>query len=364
MTWDLRRAVARGMTPVVLVMVASVMGGGAQVLATELGELQAVPSKVPPYIFRLPLLTAPHGASAIVAVTVRQPPDTLSFVKQHVVELRLRALADVELEVSYEGQTLNRLLLQSELQAARRRVEMAPVANLSLLAKAKNQDRPSPKAISVAQAVAGGSDRSLIEREIEGIRQEIHSLVERVAPWEGGSPPNEDHTGDSITAVMTLVLGGCVILALTSLTMGYMMQRRAMERERRRREALTSSMRRMRDQLVSAVPILPALQVAPRSRATNEALAPVAITRRVRVVQKTRRRFRLWAPSNTRDRTQEHDAEPIRPQARTFRRVPSAPAELLDALAQLRGELMRLQGRPTTSTTGNHTEVLSRQVSR
>ena len=216
----------------------------------------------------------------------------------------------------------------------------------------------------MAQAVAGASNRSLIEREIEGIRQEIYSLVERVAPWEGGSPPNEDRAGDAITAVLTLVLGGFFIVAVTSLTMGYMMQRRAIDRERRRREALTLSIRRMRDQLAAEVPILPALQPAPRSRATNEALVPVAIMRRVRVAQKTRRRFRVWAPGNTRDLTQEHDAELIRPQARTSRRVPSAPAELLDALAQLRGELMRLQGRPTTSTTANHTEAVSRQAPR
>jgi hypothetical protein len=351
------------MTPIALVVVASIMGGAAQVLGFELGALQAVPSNSPPYIFRLPLLTPPHGASATAAVTVRHPPDTLSFVKQHVVELRLRALADVELEVSYGGQTLNRLLPKSELQAARMRVEMAPASNLSLPVKAKSRDRPSPEAIPVAQAVAGASNRSLIEGEIDGIRQEIFSLVERVAPWEGGTPPNEDRAGDAITAVLMLVLGGFFIVAVTSLTMGYMMQRRAIDRERRRREALTSSIRRMRDQLAAEVPILPALRPAPRSRATNEALVPVAIMRRVRVAQKTRRRFRVWAPGNTRDLTQEHDAELIRPQARTSRRVPSAPAELLDALAQLRGELMRLQGGPTMSTTANHTEAVSRQVS-
>ena len=132
MTWELRSALAMGMAPIALVVVASISGGAAQVLAIELGELQAVPSNSPPYIFRLPLLTPLHGASAIATVTVRQPPDTLAFVKQHVVELRLRALTDVELEVSYGRQTLNRLLPKSELQAARMRVEMAPASNPSL----------------------------------------------------------------------------------------------------------------------------------------------------------------------------------------------------------------------------------------
>jgi len=207
MTWELRRAVAKGMTPIALVAIATIMGGGAQVLAIELGELQAARSNSPPYIFRLPLLAPPPSISAIAAVTVRQPPDTLAFVKQHVVELRLHALADVELEVSYGGQTLNRLLPKSELQAARMRAEMTSASNLSLSVKAKSRDRPSPEAMPVAQAVAGASNRSLIEREVEGIRQEIHSLVERVAPWDGSSPPNEGRAGDAVTAVLTLVLG-------------------------------------------------------------------------------------------------------------------------------------------------------------
>ena len=192
-------------------------------------------------------------------MTVRQPPDTLSFVKQHVVELRLRSLTDVELEVSYGGQTLNRLLPKSELQAARMRLEMAPASNPSLPARAKGRDRPFAEATAVAQAPEGASDRSLIEREIEGIRQEIQRLVERVTPWEGFSPPVGDRGESAITAVLTLMLGGFFIVGVTSLIMGYMMQRRAIDRERRRRRALTLSIRRMRDQLAAGVPILPAL---------------------------------------------------------------------------------------------------------
>jgi hypothetical protein len=353
-----------GMIPIALVVVASIVGVAAQVRAIELGELQAVPSNSLPYVFRLPLLTPPHSAPASAAVTVRQPPDTLAFVRQHVIELRLRTLADVELELSYGGQTLNRLLLKSELQAARMRMEMVPASNLSLAVKAKSRDRPSPEAMPMAQAVASASNRSLIEREIEGIRQEIHGLVERVVPWAGGSPAPEVRAGDAIPPVLTLVLGGVFIVAVTSLTIGCLPQRRAMERERRRRAALTASIRRMRAQLAGEVPILPALQSTPRSRATNEALVPVAIMRRIHVAQKTRRRLRVWASGHTRNHTEEHDAEPSRPQARASRRMPSAAAELLDALAQLRGELMRLQGRPTTPTTAEHAETLLRQASR
>jgi hypothetical protein len=347
-----------------VVVVVSICGGAAQVLAIELGELQAVPSNSPPFIFRLPLITPLHGPSAIAAVTVRQPPDTLSVVKQHVVELRLRSLTDVELEVSYGEQTLNRLLLKSELQAARMRLEMAPASNPSPPARAKGRDRPFSETNSVAQVPEGASDRPLVERELEGLRQEIQRLVERVTPWEELSPPLGDRGESAITAVLTLMLGGFFSVGVTSLIMGYLMQRRASDRERRRRRALTLSIRRQRDQLAARVPILPALPPAPLSRAGNEALEPVTISRRVRVSQKRRRRFRVWAPSHTRDAAQAQDAERIRLVARTSQRVPSAPAELLEALAQLRGELMRLQERPPTSANPNSPESRSRRASR
>jgi hypothetical protein len=361
-----RSAVAIGMAHIALVMVgvASILGGAAQALAIELGELHAVPSNSPPYIFRLPLITPLHGPSAVPAVTVRQPPDTLSFVKQHVVELRLRSLTDVELEVSYGGQTVNRLLPKSELQAARMRVEMGRTSSPSLSARAKGRDRPFAEAIAVSQAPAGVSDRSLIEREIEGIRQEIHSLVERVTPWESFSPPVGERAEGTMTAMLTLMLGGFVIVGVASLIMGYMSQRRAIDRERRRQRALTLSIRRMRNQLAVGVPILPARHPVPLPRARHEALAPVTIIRRIGVAQRTRRRFRVWVPSDRRDAAPEHGAEPIRLVARTSQRVPSAPAELLEALAQLRGELMRLQGRPPTSATPNNPEARSGQLSR
>jgi hypothetical protein len=366
MTWELRSAVAMGMAPIALavVVVASICGGASEVLAVELGELQAVMSNSPPYTFRLPLITPLHGPSAMAAVTVRQPPDARSFIKQHVVELRLRSLTDVELEVSYGEQTLNRLLLKSELQAARMRLEMAPASNSSPAARAKGRDHPFPEASSVAQAPEGVSDRPLFEREFEGIRQEIQRLVERVTPWKELSPPLGDGGESAITAVLTLMLGGFFSVGVTSLVMGYLMQRRASDRERRRRRALTLSIRRMRDQLAARVPILPALPPAPLARAGNQALEPVTISRRVRVSQKRRRRFRVWVPSHMRDAAQEHDAERIRLVARTSQRVPSAPAELLEALVQLRGELMRLQGRPPTSATPNILEARSRRASR
>ena len=355
-----------GRAPIALavLVVASICGGATPVLAIELGALQAVPSNSPPYIFRLPLIIPLHGPSAIGAVTVRQPPDALSFVKQHVVELRLHSLTDVELEVSYGEQTLNRLLPKSELQAARMRLEMAPASNPSPPARAKGRDRPFSETSSVAQVPEGAADRSRFERELEGIRQEIQRLVERVTPWDEISPPLGARSESAITAVLTPMLGGFFSVGVASLIMGYLKQRRARAREQRRRRALTLSIRRMRDQLAVRVPLLPALPPAPLSRAGNEALEPVTISRRVRVSQKRRRRFRVWVPSHTRDAAQAQDAERIRLVARTSQRVPSAPAELLEALAQLRGELMRLQGRPPTSATPNIPEARSRRASR
>ena len=365
MTWELRSAAAIGMAHIALaVVVAGIVGGASQVVAIELGEVHAVQSNSPPYIFRLPLLTPLHGPAASAAVTVRQPPDTLAFVKQHVVEFRLRSLSDVELEVSYGGQTLNRLLLKSELQAARIRMNMAPASNPSLLARGKGRDRPYTEAMPMAQALSGASDRSLIEREIEGIRQEIHSLVEGVAPWEGSLSPVGARAGGTSMAVLTLMLAGFCIVGVTSLITGCIMQRRALERQRRRRQALTLSIRRMRAQLATGRPILPALPPASPSRVTHHVLAPVPIMRRVRVTQKTRRWFRVWAPSNTRNHAPEHDAEPVRLPARTSQRVPAAPTELLDALAQLRGELTRLQARSNTFPTPHHVEAKSTPTSR
>ena len=50
MTWELRSAVAMGMAPIALAVgvVVSICGGASEVLAVELGELQAVMSNSPP----------------------------------------------------------------------------------------------------------------------------------------------------------------------------------------------------------------------------------------------------------------------------------------------------------------------------
>jgi hypothetical protein len=365
MTWQLRSAGALGMAHMVLALVAaaSLFVGAAPALGIELGELQAIPSNSPPYIFRLPIITPLHSPSAPAAVTVRQPPDVLSFVKQQVVELRLRSLTDIELEISLGGQTLNRLLPKSELQAARRRLQTMPAGNPSQPARAKDWDRPFPEAIPLKPAPEGAPDRTLLEREMEEIRQEIHSLVGRVTPWEGPSPPVEENGEGTLPMGLTLMLGGVLIASVAALVIGYTLQREAIDRERRWRRALSLSIRRMQDQLATGNPILPAVLPAPLSRARPEALQPITVLRRVHVSQQTRRRFRVRASSDTHEAAQEHDAGPSGPLARTSQRMPAAPTELLEALAQLRGELTRLQGRPPTAAAPNHLVARSGRAS-
>ena len=128
---------------------------------------------------------------------------------------------------------------------------MAPTSNPSLPARAKGRDRPFAEAIAAVQgALREPPMSSLIEGEIEGIRQEIQSLVENgFIRGRGSHRPSGDRAEGTITAMLTLMLGGFFIVGVTSLIMGYIGQRRAIDRERRRQRALTLSIRRMRDQL-------------------------------------------------------------------------------------------------------------------
>jgi hypothetical protein len=332
------------LTALAAIIMAGVLAGTTQVLALEVGELQAVPSDYPPYIFRLPISTPSHGSSAVAAVTVRRPPDALSFVKRNVLELRLRVLTDVELEVSQGGQTLNRLLLKSELQAARTRLEAALTSHSPQPTRAKGRDPALADATPLASASAGIPDHTLREREIDELRREFQNLVGRVTPWQGLSPAAGSTGESSPSMAFTLMLGGLCGAGITSLVIGYVMQRHAVAWTRRRRRVLAMSVRRRRDRLAGGVPILPAVQPAPWSRAPRAALAPAAITGCERPAQQTPRRFRLVA--------------------RTSQRAPSTPADLVEALAQLRRELMRLQRRPHTSTIPEDPEVRSGQASR
>jgi hypothetical protein len=336
-----------------VVVVASLFALAEQAIALELGELQAVPSRHPPYTFRLAIISSPGGSSDIAAVTVRQPHDTLSFVKNDCLELRLHSLTDVELEVNQGGQTVNRLLLKSELQAARARLETATGSNRHQPAQAKGGESPMAEARPLTPAPEGAPGRALLEREIQGIRQEMHNLVGRVTPWEGLSTPAGHTQERAAPPVFTLMLGGLCIAGVTSLITGYVMQRSAVARERQRRRSLAASMRRVRGDLRSGAPTLPAWPRAQLSGNQPDALPPVTVTRRVRVSHKTRRRIRVRASSATQDATQERAAEHTRVVARISHAKPSAPAEVVEALRNLRRELIRQQRlRPPSANPG------------
>src|SRR5262249_23417730 len=162
-----------------------------------------------------------------------------------------------------------------------------------------------------------------LEREIEGIRREIQTLVGRVAPWEGLSSPTRELGEGTITVICTLMLGGLFIAGIASLVTGYAMQRNAIDRERCRQRALTMSIRRGQDQLVDGAPILPAVQPAALPQAAYGVLPSVGVLRRVRVSQKTWRRLRVRASSAMYEAAQDRIVERRRLLTRTPQGVPS-----------------------------------------
>jgi hypothetical protein len=207
------------------------------------------------------------------------------------------------------------------------------------------------------------AERSRLEHEITWIRQEIQNLVGRVAPWEGIAPPAERMQQDRTTGVVPLLLGGLLIAGVTGLAMGSVMQRHMINRERRRRRTLTVSIQRLQAQLAEGVPLLPAAQLEPRSRAAPKTLEPGTVLRRLRVSHKSRRRFRLRTESNRDDAMWERTDDLTRLMARTSYHVASNPVELMEVLAQLRRELMRLQGKATTPANPRSIDVESGQGS-
>jgi hypothetical protein len=334
-----------------MALVASLVVLAEQAIAIQLGELQAVPGSYAPYIFRLAIIASPRAPSSTPVVTVRHPRDALSFVKNNVLELRLGSLSDVELEVSQGGQTLNRLLLTSELQAARAQMWTTTVSPRHPTAVAKDRETPAGEARPLMPATPSAPDRALVEREMQGIRQEIQSLVKPVIPWEGLSTPPWYTDPGAATLVFTLMLGGLFIVGVTSLFTGYLMHRSAVDREQRLRWARAASIRREQGELTAVAPTLPVVRRYQLFEDRHERLAPVTMLRRVWVSQKTRRRVRVRTSRGTHDATQEQAAVHTQVVARVSHTRSSAPAEFVEALANLRRELIRLQRSLPTSTT-------------
>jgi hypothetical protein len=373
----------------------------AMAVALTLGELQASPRHPPPYVFRLPILAAPHGSLDTPAVTIRRPQDALSFVKGNTLELQLRALTDVELEVSHGGQTLNRLLTKHELQGARaslgaamtwehyqtakakglpssrlsalldtayqshqawNRVDPAaardPLAQvaqerLRLLAASPGLSDPISQKASLQgdqspaeQAPDTGPDdaiqRTLLEREMALLRGEIHRLMTQVTPWPATDVSPWPLHGDKATALVPLLLGGMLIAGLISFFTGYMMQRWVADYARRRR-LFAAAVGLERVAPASGTTRLGTGQVASLLAQRPVPQQRAAVVKRLHVSHKIKRRVHFHPGHAPQGSPPPQAAGPAAAAAPLALPGASAPAELNEALGNLRQALLRLR---------------------
>jgi hypothetical protein len=321
-----------------VLLITAALASAVPSLSLELGALQAMPGHSPPYVFRLALTSTSQAIAESPAVTVRQPHDALAVIKNHHLELRLRALTDVELEVSQGGDTVNRLLLKSEFEAARRQLESPPLVHrrqavpLPEASRPVAEVQPSPPA-SFTMTVA---ERPEIERELQEIRGEIHSLVRQVRPWQGVTASSEPVEAETITPGLSLTLWGLGLGAMAVLLTGGLLQYHALARQRRRQHAWAMSKRGCRGQLRDRQPTALTASAVQRH---GEWQGSVTVLRRVRVSQKTRRRLRLRAVGRTSKRVPTGMASPLQLVARQPRPIPPASAQALALLEQLRRQL-------------------------
>jgi len=342
-----------------LVLMVRVLAGlvwlATQADALELGELQAAPGHDPPYVFRLTITRSPHSRTDIPAVTVRQPRDVVSMIKPNFLELRLPALADVELEINQGGQTLNRLLLKSEFQAARAALETAATTGRHQPATLKERPGRMEEAKPLTIAAEASPTQVLLEHEVQELRQAIGTLVERVIPWEGlvtSARPDEER---GAAPVFTLTVGGGVGIALVLLCIGFMARCQTIERQQR--HVLEARIRRLRGRLRAAGLAGQLHQRAQLSGPPPRALGLVTIKRRVRVSQKTRRH--ILRTSRRRDEAmQAGTLGQTQSSAQCSQSERLAPAEVVEALGYLRRDLINLQRRlpHVNRSEGSHTE--------
>lgn len=384
---------------IVVVLVVCVSKAQGALTRIELGELQALPGQVPPFGFQLPLVRQPHAPAAIPTIVVQRPSDVLFFVKNGTLELRLLELADVELEISYAGQTINRLLLRTELQAARARMHAAMAWDRYQAAKAKGikdarlgrlleethrthqawaqvdptgaqpqlsrvlQERlrlqeerlgrqetsrgeePSQRS-GIGQPAALESRMTAIERELGSTREAIHGLAQQVTTrLDESLKPAGECPGEqpAATPVLTVALGGLLVAGVASLLTGYSMQRRVVLRGRLRRRMLSPTLQRASGALSAETAEVPAVQSLLAGAAVQEAEPQPrrSVVRRVRVSHTTSRRVRI-----SREQSQAIQAYG---QGQLVSQAPQAAGQkspdLTTTLAILQQELLTLQGR-------------------
>jgi hypothetical protein len=346
----------------VLIVMALVglMTSAIQSVALGLGELQAVPGNYPPYVFRLSILSASQDPFDIPTVTVRQPRDVLSLVTNHLLELHLPTLTDVELEMHQGGETLNRLLLKRELQAARARLETVNPAVRHQPLLSRDRQSPGAEAKSLPSAAAPTPDRALLEHEMQEIRQAIRTLVGRVSPWEGQSKPLGPDEKPAIRPAFTLTPWAGVGIGLVALLIGYLVRPKAVDHQQR--QMLEASIRHLQGQLTSGELARLPSRPAQLSGYQPRGLGPVTVKRHVRVSQKTRRRIRVRASRRGPEAAPAGLAGHAQLIARLSQTGRLAPAEIVEALGHLRQELSELQRRLPHASHAENSHIGSPQA--
>lgn len=264
-------------TALTVALVAAIVSGTGRAQSQpspELGDLRAVPSSGSALVFQLPIVWQAHAPLGMPMVVVRRPSNVLFFVANNTLELRLLELADVELEVSHAGQTVNRLFVKTELEAARARM-------LSSIGRGRDQ---AAKTAGITSAGPPRSSMAALQREMVGIRGEIQELVDHVATLANMSK----RTGEerrrkqwTFSWVLAVMLGGLLVAGLASLLTGYAMRRRR----------LAAGLERVRDVLPTTRPGLPAAPLAQPGAIERGAPleSPTAVARHMRVSYKASR---------------------------------------------------------------------------
>lgn len=373
-----------------LVIVASITttGAGRTPSGIELSELQAVSTGGPPYIFRVSLTLQHHDPLRVPAVLVRRPSDVLALVKPNMLEIHLQTLTDVELEIRYDGHTLNRFFPTVELRAARARLQAHTM--WERYQTAKNTDQASPGTASLLQkahqahqawaqfdptsarqassrieqaqrdllsrglspvasrgpntalgtawpaslATTSTPERIRLEAEIQQIHEEIQRLVSDVSPWPQIAPalsPQERATRQ----VVGVALAGVGVAVMASLFTGLLVWRQACRRQREFAGLLSQPWRALPRKLMScALPTLP-----PPSPSRFDADSPpsrLLAHPHLRVLLRAHRHLRLRtvpAPRGTEQRPDFPQRWRSRPASN---HVTVLSAALLEALGKLR----------------------------
>lgn len=368
---------------VLLVAVASGARGVQSRPILELGDLRAVPGSGPAFVFQLPIFRQAHAPLDMPTIVVRHPRDVLFFVGNNTLELRMLDLADVELEISYAGQTVHRLLLKTELQAARARMQSDIARNRSQEAKTRDvkgtrRERVSKKTPWAQQDVTPltpdavmdqrrgvASERTplteqrirheesvrlegisrtrtegetsavenrmaALEREMGSIREGIQALVGHVATVRDVSNMGRvrhHNPQQTFNPLLAVTLGGLLVAGVASLLTGYAMRHRALYCERERHRALATAM----PHEVALQPLTP-------------------VIRRIRISYKTTRRVHL------RETSGREPVPPLMPLERAPLALPDPPPAISETsdldmmLAHLRQELIRVQMRYLTQS--------------